>query len=293
MARLTIRSIYALDGYPLEIACYEPFNKRHHERVVILNSGAGIPKSFYEPFASWLADQGLPTVTYDYRGIGASRGKSIHKLSATIRDWGSKDCAAVLLDAFSAYPRAKISVVGHSIGGIVTKFVTTAVGIERLLLISPHTGFFGDYADNSRAKMFIAWHVLMPLITRIAGYFPGRIIGLPEDLPYGVALEWAGRRFEADLKFDILNGGGGGNVACKVLVLRPRDDPFATRAAMKRVGSQFPLSTFTDRILELGGDANLGIGHFGFFKRRNRERLWPIALNWLSDGRAEPIHGFT
>ena len=78
MARLSMLSIGAIgDDYPLEVAHYHPFHKRSTNVVVVINSGAGIGKSLYEPFACWLADHGVSVIAYDYRGIGGSRRQSL------------------------------------------------------------------------------------------------------------------------------------------------------------------------------------------------------------------------
>src|SRR5919202_1326220 len=42
-------------------------------RVALLHAGAGIRAQSYEPFARFLAQAGIPTLAYDYRGIGLSR----------------------------------------------------------------------------------------------------------------------------------------------------------------------------------------------------------------------------
>jgi predicted alpha/beta hydrolase len=281
MARIVPNSISSLDGYPLDIAFFEPFGRRsNYRRIVLINSGAGIPKTFYEPFASWLADEGIPVLTYDYRGIGGSRGKTIRRFPASIRDWGSKDCAAAIQAAQTRYPDARIIVIGHSIGSVVTGFVSKPPTIESFLLVCPHTGYSGDYAGHSRKRMFLLWHVLMPAITRIAGYFPGRWFGLPEDLPRGVALEWANRRDKDKLKFEG-HYGAFVKIAARALAIRPGDDPFSTYAAMQRVRAAFPSTEFVDLSLSGGRWDAIRIGHFGFFKERNREVLWPIALNWV------------
>ena len=31
--------------------------------------------------------------------------------------------------------------------------------------------------------MRMLWHVVMPILTKGFGYFPGRLLGLPDDLP--------------------------------------------------------------------------------------------------------------
>lgn len=273
----------AADGYQLEAAVYASIPHSHPPYVAIINSGAGIPKNFYEPFASWLADKGVPTITYDYRGIGGSRGKSLRHLSASIQDWGSKDCAGILKYAHGLYPEARIQVVGHSIGGIVTGFVSgSAPRIDRLLFISPHTGYVGDYDSRSRWKMFVLWHVLMPLLTRLMGYFPGRAFGLPEDLPARVALEWGRRRFKWSIASDS-SYGSCSHIDAKALSLRPSDDLFATESAVRRVESRFGAARFTDFVLDVASKSNTRLGHFGFFRPASRDQWWPVALAWLQE----------
>jgi predicted alpha/beta hydrolase len=41
--------------------------------VVIVNSATGVLARYYHRYASFLAEHGLEVITYDYRGIGASR----------------------------------------------------------------------------------------------------------------------------------------------------------------------------------------------------------------------------
>jgi predicted alpha/beta hydrolase len=276
--------IQAADGYRLEVATYASSLHSVPPCVAIINSGAGIPKAFYEPFASWLARQGIPTITYDYRGIGGSRGKSLRNFPAAISDWGSKDCAAVLNYAYRLYPTAQIQVVGHSIGGIVTGFVSSdAPRIHRLLFISPHTGYVGDYASGSRLKMFILWHLSMPVVTRLMGYFPGRAFGLPEDLPARVALEWGRRRFRGSITSDA-SYGSCSHINANALALRPSDDLFATESAVRRVEKRFSSVRFTDLVLDVSSTTDRRLGHFGFFRPSSREKWWPVAQTWLQDG---------
>ena len=285
MARLSYKFVLAADGYRIAVAYFDPFQKGSSRQVVIVNSGAAIPKSFYGAFAAWLADQGISVVLYDYRGIGGSRGDTVRHLKANISDWGSKDCAAVLEAAQVRYAGAPLSVIGHSIGSIVTGFVHKPPKIERMLLVSPHTGFFGDYASRAKIGMFLQWHVLMPFITRLVGYFPGRIFGLPEDLPYGVALGWARRRLARNTQEDAKHSSFS-RIATTALVIRPEDDPFATRDAAMRVRAYFRNSRFCEYVLRVLPTEN-AIGHFGFFQPRNRERTWHIAKAWLEGGSNE------
>ena len=292
MAQGAKHSIQALDDFHLDAAIFSSPGLSNPSLVAVINSGAGIPKRFYGAFAAWLADRGIPTITYDYRGIGGSASKPLQNFAVTIEDWGSKDCAAVLNYARTLYPAAKILVVGHSIGGIVTGFVRNdAPRIHRLMFISPHTGYLGDYAWGSRWKMFLLWHVIMPLITRSRGYFPGRALGLPEDLPAGVALAWGRRRFKWNIASDS-SYATCSHIATDGLCVRPSDDLFATESAFRRVQARFNAAKFTDVVLEVTHRKER-LGHFGFFNSGSEERWWPIALEWLAYGRSPKLEPMT
>jgi predicted alpha/beta hydrolase len=282
MARLSTHRIATADGYAIDCSLYEPFERRAPPAVVVINSGAGIPRTLYESFASWLADCGMTTITYDYRGIGGSRGRSIRGLEASIQDWGSKDCAAVLDWMKRRFPDAVIHVVAHSIGGVVTGFVSNPPQIGRMVLVSPHIGYWGDYARAARRRMFVLWHVLMPAVTRMAGYFPGRKFGLPEDLPFDVALEWGRMRLRRERRAPGSREEIVPRIEASVLTIRPSDDPFATEPAMHRVEEFFARCRFSDFPIDAGGRP---LGHLGFFSKSSREGPWQVARGWLASGR--------
>src|SRR5262249_40317558 len=120
--------------------------------------------------------------------------KKLRGFRASVEEWGSMDCTAVLEWLSKRFPSAKRIVIGHSVGGMVTGFATNGRSIDQMLLIGAHTGYWRDYAQKPRLGLYLLWHVLMPAITGVVGYFPGRALRLLDDLPHGVALEWANRR---------------------------------------------------------------------------------------------------
>jgi alpha-beta hydrolase superfamily lysophospholipase len=71
----------------------------------------------YEEMASWLAGRGCAVHAYDHRGHGRSEGARCHveRFDEFLADLG------VVLDAVrSEQPELPISLVGHSMGGLVT-----------------------------------------------------------------------------------------------------------------------------------------------------------------------------
>ena len=64
--------------------------------VVVVACGAGIPAHFYHRLARHLATQGAAVLTFDYRGIGASRAGPLRRLAAGMDDWAVRDIGAAL-----------------------------------------------------------------------------------------------------------------------------------------------------------------------------------------------------
>ena len=268
--------------------------------TALINAGAGIDSRYYSRFAGYLAEAGIPTLVYDYRGIGRSRPASLRGFKASVEEWGSQDCAAALDWLAERFPGARRIVIGHSVGGFLTGFARNGHLIDHMVLVGSHTGYWGDYAPIARPGMFLLWHAFMPALTRLVGYFPGRRLHLLEDLPRGVALEWAARRHpefwwnarrpdgspDRERIDDVL--GRFRSIRASVLALRFEDDPFATAAATERVLGLYSGCRAEQRLVTRADVGGRKIGHFGFFRSRFRESLWPLVLRWLEQQSAAP-----
>ncbi len=289
--------VTAADGFPLSATLWLPDSGTSPERVVVVNAGAGIPARYYDRFAAWLADRGLPTLTYDYRGIGRSRPARLRGFEATVEMWGSKDCAAMLDVMTARFPSARLAVLGHSIGGFVTGLAPGGERVDRLALVGTHTGYWRDYAPRVRLPMYVAWHLAMPAVTRVLGYFPGRRFGLPEDLPAGAARDWARRR-RPDPWWYLKRDDGSPDEAriaevvgrldafrADALVVSVADDPFATTQATARMAALFRHCRIDERHVDPRGLGLPAVGHFGFFRSRMRDALWPIVGDFLAADR--------
>jgi predicted alpha/beta hydrolase len=294
----TTIQISAADGYPLGATIYGAGKSAHSSRVAIVNCATGVKASYYSRYARFLAAHGYIAITYDYRGIGASRPASLRKLKASKFDWGNKDFEGVLNWAAQEFPSAKLAVVGHSIGGTVPGFSASNSRIDRMLTVGAQFAYWKDYALRARYPMFLKWHIFMPLVTRLFGYFPGRRLGWLEDLPAGVAYEWAFRKAtlgeEPGKHIDLHEPRHGSakparyfsSLRCPVLAYSITDDPYATPAAVLRLLAYY---TGCDRshVVVRPDELHLQeIGHFAFFHERFRDTLWRETLTWLDSGRS-------
>jgi predicted alpha/beta hydrolase len=262
--------------------------------VVIINAATSVRCRHYSRFAAYLFANGFDVIIFDYRGIGESRPDSMKGLEASWTDWGSQDFEAMLKRAQREFPGQPIDVVGHSFGGCAAGLGESGQIIRRLVTVGAQFAYWRDYAPEQRWRMFGKWHVLMPLLTLVCGYFPGKRLGWLEDTPAGVVRDWStpaahyerrpsGRRMlakNAKLPF--------ANVRAQTLAISISDDPYGTIPAIERLLDYFSNAGKTHLRIEPQDIGEQQVGHFAFFRSAYQATLWPIALTWLQTGALAP-----
>ncbi len=275
--------IRALDGFELAATLYTPVNGEDRRTAVLVNSATAVKRRYYDGYARYLADAGFTVVTYDYRGIGGSRPRSLVRFSAFMRQWGEEDQGGVLAWIAARFPDHKLLVVGHSVGG---QIVGLAPGNERIggmIGIAAQSGYWRHWPAPARYRMALRWYLGVPVASRLFGYVPGWL-GTKEDLPGGVAREWAEWCRQPDFLFEGHQERRRGyeRFAKPLLAYSFEDDDYAPRAAVESLLDAYRDARVDHRHVtpkELGATA---IGHFGFFRERFRATLWRESANWLS-----------
>ena len=281
----------ALDGYELGGMLYAAPASEHPARVALLHAGAGIRAQSYGAFAAFLAEAGIPALAYDYRGIGLSRPATLRGFAASIEDWAEYDCAGAIAWLRRRFPGAAMLGIAHSIGTLLVGGALNAPEQASLVLIGAHTAYWGDYRGRYRLPMTALWHGVMPLATHLMGYFPARRLGLGQDLPAEIALQWAGRRSP-----DLASTASGPALERRqrllercaaldraALVVSISDDAFATAAGTRRLLSYYPrLSPLREAVFTPADAGKRRLGHFGFFRRGTGAVLWPRLMQRLN-----------
>ncbi|MGE1092550.1 alpha/beta hydrolase family protein [Pseudomonas zeae] len=262
--------------------------------VVIINAATSVRCRHYSRFAAYLFANGFDAIIFDYRGIGESRPDSMKGLEASWTDWGALDFEAMLKRAQREFSGQPIDVVGHSFGGCAAGLGESGQVIRRLVTVGAQFAYWRDYAPEQRWRMFGKWHVLMPLLTLICGYFPGKRLGWLEDTPAGVVRDWStpAARYEQRPSGRALMKKSGAlpfaNVRAQTLAISISDDPYGTLPAIERLLDYLSNATKTHLRIEPQDIGEQQVGHFAFFRSAYQATLWPIALTWLQTGALAP-----
>jgi predicted alpha/beta hydrolase len=256
--------------------------------TVIVNCATGVLSRYYHRYAAFLAVHGFDALTYDYRGIGPSRPANLKSVNWTWRHWGELDFEAAMVHALSRASGAQVHVVGHSIGGFLPGYAGSAPQLASMLTVGAQYAYWRDYRAGRKFGQFMKWHVAMPAITSLWGYFPGRRLGWLEDLPRGVVDSWSfgSRRIEDRLppsdRRRILDRFAA--VTAPILAVGVSDDVFATHAAMTRSLDYYSGAKATKVMLHPTDLDRESVGHFDLLHARHESGFWLDTLLWLRDG---------
>lgn len=257
---------------------------------VVIGGAMGVRQDYYRPFAEWLAQQGWRVTTFDYRGSGDSAPASLRGFRADLFDW-TRDYEAAIDHAHAALPHAPLYLLGHSLGAQLPGLLANQHKVSGLLSVAAGSGYWRENAPQLKRVVPYFWFVLVPLATRLCGYFPGRKLRKVGDLPAGVVLQW--RKWCLNPRYSVGAEGESARSAYArarfpVLALSIADDELMT---LQGTHSLVSLYENAPRQVERVAPADLAlrrIGHFGAFRPEHETRLWPRMADRLRGFAAQP-----
>ncbi|MBP1850970.1 alpha/beta hydrolase family protein [Rhizobium halophytocola] len=272
----------ALDDHPLAGTL---FTGTGDGPLALISSAAAVAQRFYRRFAEYLVTERSfrAALTYDYRGVAASRTPRDWTQSVMMLDWAEKDFPAALARLEQEAPERPVVGVSQSFGGQALGLGQRHDHFQRYMMVAAMTGHWANLEQP--LKIFATMNLVGVPIAMVTGRLPGWV-GLGEALPGTVFRQWArwGRRKEyffadpslrAEQRF--------AEVRTPILAIGATDDPWGTpraEEALLKYYSNAPLERRRFTPQEAGGP----IGHLGFFRKEYRDRLWAPAADWLLKG---------
>ncbi len=260
---------------------------------VVVACAMGVRQDFYAPLARWLAQQGWRVTTFDYRGSGDSLPDTAHGglrgFQADLLDW-ARDFEAVVDHVHHANPKQPLVLLGHSLGAQLPGLMANTHKVSGLLGVATGSGYWRENAPQLKRSVLFFWYFLVPVFTRLFGYFPGKRLGAVGDLPAGVIRQW--RRWCLNPRYSV---GAEGETARQsyaevrfpVLALSVTDDEMMTHQGLE---SLMALYTNAPRQVQRLAPADVAVrrlGHFGAFRSEHQAVLWPRIHQFLS-GLSQP-----
>ena len=159
--------------------------------IVLLHPATAVVQGFYKGFAEYLFNRGFNVLTYDYRGTGLSKSGLVRTYRVSMSDWIDQDVGCITAWAKAHFPGLSLLAVGHSVGGHAVLLSTATHALQAAVIVASHAGVTSTIKRTTeKVRVWCVLRVLAPILCRIFGYMPARRLGLGEDLPAPVMLQW-------------------------------------------------------------------------------------------------------
>jgi len=252
--------------------------------VVLISSAAAMPQGFYAAFAEHLVKSGAHAViTYDYRGIVGSAGDHTRWPELRMRDWGVLDFPAMAKWCKDQYPARPLVGMGHSYGGQALGLCGCSNLFERYATAATQSGYWR--AVDEPYSVWFKTQVVGKTFAKLLGRIPSWA-GFGLTLPGTIFNEWAKWVNTPDYFMSdplLPETRNFKDVTLPFLSIGLTDDKWGTRRAIEEFMANFTEADL--RQIWLSPEANKTIGHFRFFRPENSETCWPVATEFLLEGK--------
>lgn len=203
-----------------------------------------------------------------------------------MHEWGEKDMAGVINWISENYPGAAIFAVGHSVAGQVMGLAENNSRVSAMLLVASQSGYWRLWPWHQKYAMCFFWYVIVPFLSIFWSYFPAKVLGMGENLPAGVALEWAS--WGRDPKYIL----GDNRLTTKEnfkLFKAPirfycvAHDVFGPEKAIDELMSFYENASSTKILLNKEKVKASRFGHFDFFREKFKATLWQESADWFKE----------
>jgi len=230
----------ATDGARSELIVTQPNDYPGH--VIYWLPALGVPAKHYLPLAEAFAAHGIAVALHEWRGIGSSDRRASRACDWSYRELLEADMAAGVLEAKTRWPKAKLWMGGHSLGGQLACLFASlhprdVAGITLIASGAPYWRCF-----PGRAWIRCAYSLASPL-ARWVGHLPGRRIGFGGNEARGVIADWSysgltGRYRAKDMTVDFERQLA--ELDVPLLALRLRDDWLVPPASLDWLLDKMP-----------------------------------------------------
>jgi len=283
--------------HPVELTCPDGTRLSGHFVAAAVHPGAprplpvlicpatGVRQQFYLRFATWLSERGHDVLVFDYRGVGQSLHGRLRDCRATLTEWAQQDQVTAIEWLLQRTGQAHLLLVGHSAGGQMMGLLPNHPRIARVVGVAASTGWFRGMKPGFRLVARTVLRGVIPMAIRWSGYAPCSKVGLGEDLPATVALQWGQWCAAGGYATNAVKGRPQqdfhADVRMPITVFHATDDNIATPATVADLLRTFPRAPTTVHRISPRSQGLRAIGHIDWF-RSSHQALWPLLAQALN-----------
>ena len=272
------------DNFSIAVTSFGNANSLN--KIIVISSAIGVPQKFYFKYATYLSTKGYLVFTYDYRGIGQSKPKSLKGFKAEFIDWAEKDFMAISKYIEEMYPNYQKYLIGHSMGGIMLGLSRAFKVYDKFVTIGSQFGYIKNFHDKDKLKIRTFFQIMIPLLTPIYGYFPSQKVNMGDPLPKGIAYNWKSIILgeESILGYANTTQNFYEEIVQPMFIISLDDDYMAPPKTVDLFDSKVMINAKKKRLNIKPEDVGLKfIGHMDFFREKNKNELWHIPLEFLEE----------
>jgi predicted alpha/beta hydrolase len=268
------------DGKKLSVSVYK--SQEDNNSVLVIGPSLHCTQDTYRSLANFLCDHHYTVITFDYRGTGASAGRSLRNDDSRLHQWARLDLDAVLLFVKNNHPEKEIIFLAHGISGELSGLAAASQYISKMVLINSALTCSALWPLKGRIRKSII-KVFVPALHFVFGYFPRiKPLSIPR-LPRGVMNEWVSWCNRSNGLFELYSDNNYRKLQVPMLALSFSDDPHSPRRAVAALLGHFTSAQLTWQHTDPGDHGLDKVGHTGFFHAQVNNVLWNYLLSWLQE----------
>lgn len=275
----SLHRLSAHTGAEVPLTLYEPEGRPR--AVYFFMPALGTPARFYRRLGEGLAAEGIAVAVLEQRGHGDSPYRPSHTVNFGYKEYLEEDIPAARAFLANHYEGLPFYMGGHSLGCHMTNMTVglNPAGIDGVIHVACVFPYVGLYNWRTAFGMrFLC--LLIPLLGKILGYYPGKRFGFGANEFVKSMMDWRVWALKGTYDF-----GGYGGIEEKMeaykgrfLSLEMKEDAFASDAATAKPravlsGAEATLIHVTEKEQ---GDY---IGHFDW--ARKPDGIVHIIRNWI------------
>lgn len=145
--------------------------------VIVIMPGLGVGGRYYTIVAGAIAKRGFDVAVGELRGQGDSEPKPHGKSTFGYHDIAAVDIPAIIQTALARFPGRTPFLLGHSMGGqLSVLYAARNPHLGGIILVGSGTPYYKG-RSGVMSPGIIAGSTAMSLTAKVAGYWPGDLVG--------------------------------------------------------------------------------------------------------------------